>query len=212
MATPVMDAGILNFFSPLFVLLFIFALFYALFQWSKLFGDNKIIHAILALVIGLFGAIFSQSARDMIEYIIPWFTFLMIFGVMIIVIFKMFGVSDDSLTTAVKSPGVMWTILIIAIVVVLGALSSAFGQKQLGYTTDVQDGNGDSAGSGDGQTGTDTGIIDPGNPGTSDTASGNFEQNLGATFYNPKVLGMLFILLIAAVGVKMLTMPTSPPT
>jgi len=217
MATPVMDVGILNFFTPIFVLLFVFALFYALFQWSKLFGDNKVIHAMLALVIGLFGAIFSETARNMIEYIIPWFTFLLIFGVMIIMMFKMFGVSDSSLTAAVKNSGVMWTILIVAIVILLGALSSAFGQKSLGFTTDA-DVQGSEAGPGvaelegddigDSQ---DVGYLNPGNPGTRDTASGDFKQNLGARFYHPKILGTFFILLIAALGIRMLTSPTSPP-
>jgi hypothetical protein len=210
MATPALDTGLLTYFTPLFVFLFIFAVIYAIFQWSKLFGDNKVLHAIIAIVIALFGSLLSPSARAMIEYIIPWFTFLMIFGVMIIIIFKMFGVSDSSLTFAVKSSGVMWTILIIAIVIALGALSNAFGQSSLAITTPgaITTENASTAQS---TTGSEVGIINAGNPGTTNMASNDFKSNLGATFYNPKMLGMLFILLVAAMAVRMLTAPVSPP-
>jgi hypothetical protein len=227
MATPALDTGLLTYFTPLFVFLLIFAVFYAMFQWSKLFGDNKVLHSIIAIVIGLFGSLLSPTARTMIEYIIPWFTFLMIFGVMIIIIFKMFGVSDSSLTFAVKSSGVMWTIIIIAVVIALGALSNAFGQSSLTYTNPdansatnentnrvtgttenlVRSGSGDLINAGQNQ---EVGIINPGNPGTTNMASNDFNTNLGATFYNPKVLGALFILLLASVGVRMLTAPVTP--
>jgi hypothetical protein len=206
MATPVLDTGLLNFFSPLFLFILIFAVFYAIFQWSKLFGDNKVLHAIIAVVIGLFGSLLSPSARSMIEYIIPWFTFLMIFGVMIIIIFKMFGVSDSSLTFAVKSSGVMWTILIIAIVIALGALSNTFGQSSLAITTPGTENASSATAS---VQGSNVGIISPGNSGSANMASGDFKSNLGATFYNPKVLGALFILLVAAMGARMLTSPVS---
>ena len=51
----------------------------------------------------------------------------------------------------------------------------------------------------------DVGIINAGNPGTTGTGSGSFNQNLGATFYHPRVLGMLFILIISALSIGMLT-------
>ena len=44
-----------------------------------------------------------------------------------------------------------------------------------------------------------------GNPGTSSTGSGSFNTNLGATFYNPRVLGMLFILIVSALSIAMLS-------
>ncbi|MBN2457666.1 hypothetical protein JXB31_00875 [Candidatus Woesearchaeota archaeon] len=213
MATLVMDGGLLNFFSPVFIFLFIFALLYAIFQWAKIFGTNKVIHAMLAIVIALFGSFFSQSARGMIEYVIPWFTFLLIFGVIIIVMFKMFGVSDESLTFAVKTPAVMWTILIVAVVLLLGALSSAFGEKTLSFTqestTETSDGSSDANGELNADSDTEKGILNPGNPGSGGTATGDIKHNIGATFYHPRVLGMLFILLIAATALRMLTGPAS---
>jgi hypothetical protein len=212
MATPALDTGLLNFFSPLFLFILIFAIVYAMMQWSKLFGDNKVLHAIIAVMIGLFGSLLSPSARSMIEYIIPWFTFLIIFGVMIIIIFKMFGVSDSSLTFAVKSSGVMWTILIIAIVIALGALSNTFGQSSLAITTPGAGATENVSSADTGQSTTNSvGIISVGNPGTPNMASTDFKSNLGATFYNPKILGALFILLIAAMAARMLTAPVSPP-
>lgn len=214
MATPVMDVGLLNFFSPLFIFLLLFAVIYALFQWTKIFGDNKVIHSMIAVVLALFGSIFSPSARGLIEFIMPWFTFLVIIGVVVIVLFKMFGVSDDSLTSAVKSPGVMWTILILVIVLIIGALSHVFGQNQLAYTSDTQSagiGADQTGGLSDLQQGGETGLLNPGgHPGTKDTDTGDIQKNIGATFYHPRVLGMIFILIIAAMAIRMLSAPSTP--
>jgi hypothetical protein len=224
MATPTVDLGLLNSFSPIFVFILVFAVCFGIFQWSKLFGDNKVIHAMIAVVIGLFSSVFSTSARGMIEFMVPWFTILIIFGVLLIIIFKMFGVSDSSLTAAAKDKGVMWTILIIAVIIILGALSTVYGQKSLSYTTPGAETSTDTTTTstntesrattvsanteGVQQTTTqNVGVINPGNPGTSNTGSTNFNQNVGATFYNPRVLGMLFVLLIIALGVRMLTQP-----
>ena len=217
MATPVVDLGLLNSFSPIFVFLLVFAVCFGIFQWTKLFGDNRVIHAMIAVVIGLFSSVFSSSARGMIEFMVPWFTVLIIFGVLLIIMFKMFGISDSSLIAAAKDRAVMWTIIIVAVVIILGALSTVYGQKSLSYTTPgadtgtasttAQNSTESSVEGGTQQTTQSVGIISPGNPGSSNSASTNFNQNVGATFYNPRVLGMLFVILIVALGVRMLTQP-----
>ncbi|MFP4403119.1 MAG: hypothetical protein ACLFPJ_02100 [Candidatus Woesearchaeota archaeon] len=194
MATPTMNIELLQHFSPVFVFLFVFAMFFAFLQWSKLFGDVKSLHAMMALVIAFMATVFSTTVREIIIYIIPWFVFLMIFAVFIIMVIKMFGVTDSNLHTIIKEPGVYWSILIVCLVILLGGLSHVFGQESLEKYSGVE------------QNETST-YVKPGDSGSTDSGTTDFSTNVGATFYNPQVLGMLFLLLIAAIGTKMLSSP-----
>ena len=190
MATPVMDAELLQYFSPFFVFLFLFAVTYAILQWGKIFGETPSIHIIISLVIAFFGGIFSEPIRQLVEYIIPWFVFLIVLFMLVLMLFKMFGVSDDSITTAAKSPGVYWTLLVVVLVIVLGGLSNVFGEDTLELTSG---------------TNTTAGSSDEASEGSKSTDTGDIGENIGATFFHPKVLGMILILLITAVGARMLT-------
>ncbi len=204
MATPVIDTSALSYFSPIFLFFLVFAIFFAFLSWSKMFGDGKkvVLHAFISVMIAFFATLFDKKIAGLIEYIIPWFVFVMIFALMVIMILKMFGVSDDNLHEIIKRPGVYWTIIIIALVILLGGLSTIFGEENLAIT------EGSSSNSAEYQTDQgDVGIIAPGNPGTIKTDTGDVKQNIGATFYHPKILGMLLVLLITSIGVRMLTQP-----
>ena len=200
MATPTINLELLTYFSPILLWLLVFAIVYAAFQWAKILGDNKVLHAIIAILISLFVTVFSQGARDVIKFIIPWFTVLGIFMVFAIMLYKIFGATDDDVRSVIKGrPDVQWTLFIIVIIIMLGALSQAFGQRQLSYTTGSNLSEEDIS--------ENVGIFNVGNPGTSDTTSGDFNQNMGATFYHPKVLGTLFLFIMGALAVAFLSRP-----
>ncbi len=201
MATPTISISLLEHFSPILLFILVFALLYGIFQWAKILGENKALHSIIAFLVAIFVTVFSQGARDMIEFIIPWFTMLAILIVFSIMLYKIFGVSDSDMRKVIARPQMYWTLFIIIIIIVLGALSHAFGQTQLQITTNT---SGTST-----QGSSSTGIINAGNPGTSDTTSGSFNQNLGATFYNPKIIGTLFLLLVGALAVAFLSRPVT---
>lgn len=190
MATPVMDAELLQYFSPFFVFIFLFAISYAILQWGKMFGETPSIHIIISLVIAFFGGIYSESIRGLIEYVIPWFVFLIVLFMLVLMLIKMLGVSDDSIQSAGKSPGVYWTILIVALVVLIGGLSDVFGEDMLEFTQNRNV----SAGT-NGEVG--------------ETDTGDIEENIGATIFHPTVLGMIFILLMTALGAKLLSAPAT---
>ncbi len=195
MATPTISIALLEYFAPVFLLIFVFTIIYALFQWAKILGDNKILHAIIAFIAALFVAIYSKGASAMVRFMIPWFTMLAIFMVLAIMLYKIFGATDDDIRSVIRNRSdIQWTLFIIIVIIILGALSQSYGQSQLAITNDNVTG----------QTG-NVGVINAGNPGTSGTGSGSFNNNLGATFYNPRVLGMLFILIISALSIGMLT-------
>jgi hypothetical protein len=190
MAVPTISLDLLEHFSPVILFLLVFALVYGILQWAKILGESRPLHSIIAFLSSFFIAVFSEPARTMIRFIIPWFMVLAIFIVLSIMLYKVFGATDSDVRSVIKNrPDVQWTLFIIIIIIVLGALSQAYGQSQLGITNS-----------------TDT-RIDVGNPDTKDTASGSFNQNLGATFYHPKVLGTIFLFLVGAVTVAFLSRP-----
>jgi hypothetical protein len=204
MATPTLSLNteLIGFFTPVFTFILIFAVLYALLQYAKMLGDNKVLHAAIAFTIAVFGAILSNQARSMIEYMVPWFTVMIIFTVLVIVMYKIFGATDDDVRTVIrKHSGIQWTVGIIAIIIALGALSNTFGQKAL--TGTEQPGTVDN-----GETGTNTGEDwRPGATTEGTTGTTDFNTNLNRAFYHPKVLGMLFLLLVAAFAIAQLTKP-----
>jgi hypothetical protein len=201
MAVPTISLELVEHFSPLILFILVFAIIYALFQSAKILGDNKILHSIIAIMTSLMITVFSPGAREVVKYIIPWFTVLAIIMVFAIMLWKMFGITDsDVKATIMKRTDIQWTLFIVVVILVLGALSQAYGQGQLELSdpsindsTTTQNSN--------------LGEINMGNPGTTDTSSGSFNQNLGATIYHPKILGAILLFIIAALAIATLTKP-----
>jgi hypothetical protein len=191
MATPSINLELLEHFAPILLMILVFAIVYGVFQWAKILGDNKILHGIIAFIISLFVSIFSESARTVIRILVPWLSVLAIALVFGIMLYKVFGATDDDVRSVIKNrTDIQWTLFIVILVVFLYALSQAFGQQQLDINTDPN-----------------TEVNIPGNPGTTETGSGSFNQNLGATLYHPKVVGTLFLLIIGAMTVAFLSKP-----
>jgi len=196
MATPTIDLGLISYFSPIILIILVFAIIYGLFQWAKILGDNKVLHAIIAFLAAIFVSVFSPSAAVMVEFMIPWFTVLSIFIVFAIMFYKIFGATDDDIRGVITSrKELIWTLFIIIVIIMLGALSKAFGQTQLeigsGFNT-----------SQDGIVGVDVQKPDSGEVGT-----GSFNQNLAATIYHPKVLGMAFLMVVGSLTIAFLSRP-----
>ncbi|MBS3137807.1 hypothetical protein J4232_05205 [Candidatus Woesearchaeota archaeon] len=199
MATPAIDISLLARFSPVFIFLLCLVLVYALLAHTKPVGDQKLIYALVALGISI-GVVLSPPIMRMIEFMAPWFTVLFIFMIFGIIAYKIFGATDADIHTVIKEyGGLQWTIAIIGILIALGALSAAFGQQSLEGT--------------DG-TATDTGdtITFEGDDGNyaAGTDSPNFKSNLERTFYHPKTLGILFVLVLSALTISLLTGKMTP--
>ena len=151
-------------------------------------SESVSINAIIAAVCS-FLVMFSQTAVQIINFMIPWFTVALIFFILLILIFQVFGAKDTDIFGALKNktsgPAIIWTIIGVGIVIMLAAFGSVAGQKltEAGF----QQGTSINATSGSGA-------------GTSD-----FTQNLYATLFNPKVLGLMLIFAVAIFAVLLLT-------
>lgn len=194
MATPVLDVGLLGFFRPILTFLLVLTVLYGLFQYTKFLGDNKIIHTFLAFLIAIFAAFLSSTSSGMIEYLVSNFTILFIFIILIMLAYMTLGASHSDFAGVLKKyPGVQWTVAIIVIIIALGALSNAFGQKALGKDQEPDQ--------------EQPSTVDPETGATGSTSTNDFNTNLKNTFYHPKVIGIIFVLLIASFAVRLLSNP-----
>lgn len=188
MATPTLNISFLQYFSPIFIFVLVFVMVYGILQFTKFLGENKVIHALIGFFIAAV-FLFSTEAITVVQTIAPWFTVLFIFIIFILMAYKLFGATDDQLKTLVsKSSAVQYTIIALSIIILLFGLGAGFGQKLLGYGTDISDVRDAASEAGQGS-----------------TATSSYQTNLIATLFNPKILGMILILTIAAFTIRAMT-------
>jgi hypothetical protein len=177
--------------SPVFVAVFVFAVVFALLQTLKIPGEDKNLHAIIALMMALF-SVFLKPVRDMVLGISPWFVLLFIFIMFMLIAIKMLGVDDSTIGEAVKSDSgrfIIYIVVAIGVVILAFNLSLQFGQNIGPFL------GGDNA----------TGIPAAGVGGSTNT--GDFNQNLAATLFHPKVLGMVLVFAIGSFTIRFLAKP-----
>ncbi|MBT4805513.1 hypothetical protein HON71_05045 [Candidatus Woesearchaeota archaeon] len=180
----VLDLGLIQAFDVIFPVLLVFALVFAIFQKTKVVGDSVGINSIIAVSVA-FMVLISDTLTQIINFMVPWFAVVIIFFILLILIFQMFGATDADLATAVKDKSVYWAILGIALVILLAALGNVLGQS---FTEKAFEA---------GQNVTVTG--------SSGVASSSFEGSVTATLFHPKVLGMMIMFAIAVFAVALLS-------
>ncbi|HLD72017.1 MAG TPA: hypothetical protein VJA23_00380 [Candidatus Nanoarchaeia archaeon] len=177
------DVGLIQTFDVVFPVLLVFALVFALLQKTKAIGESVGVNAIIA-VAAAFMVLMSDTLVQMINFMVPWFVVAIIFFVLLILIFQIFGTKEADLTKAVKDKAVYWSIIGIAIVILLAAFGNVLGQSF-----------------------TEQAFQEEGNLTASDgsVASSSFEGSLNATLFHPKVLGLIIIFAIAIFAVAFLS-------
>ncbi len=182
MAT-ILDLGLVSGFSIVFSWILIFVIIFAVLQKNgfitKSLGLNGAIAAIAAFLVS-----FSKPAVAIINNIIPWLTIAIIFGILLLLLFHVFGLREEALPELIKDKAVYWAILGVVIVIILGAIGQVFGQSfteaafESGQVADSE---------------------------ANGASTGSFQANLYSILFNPKVLGVIVIFVIAVFAVFLLT-------
>jgi hypothetical protein len=190
MATP-LDIGLLKNFQIIFPFLFIFAIVYGILSYTKLFGENKNIYALIAAVLAIM-SLFSDIVTQTINTAAPWFILLVVFIVFLLLGFMILGAREADFKAVLANPEysfVNWWIVALVLIIVIGSLSHTIAERKGGYP--------------------------PYGPGANETAIEEAEEEVAGqesdfwkTVFHPKVLGMLVILLIAFFTVSKLTQKT----
>lgn len=182
MAT-ILDVGLVQYFQVIYPVLFVFALVFALLQKTKALGDKAVaVNLIIASMVS-FIIILSDSAVKLLNFMIPWFVVAFIFFVLLLLIYQIFGADEKLLKdTLMKDKSIVWVIIGIAIVIMIAGFANVFGQSLV-----------EQAGAG-GEIVTEGGV-----------ATGDFQQNIYATLFHPKVLGLIILFVIAIAAVALLS-------
>ena len=127
MAT-VLDINILSYFIPVFIFLFVFTIFFAILQKTKLLGSNAGVDALIAFSVAML-FMFVSDARQLITVITPWLVIMLVIIMSLMMIFMFLGVKAETISDAMSESGTVWTVLIILIIGLIIAFTQVFGSK-----------------------------------------------------------------------------------
>lgn len=184
----VLDIGLVNYFSAIYPVLLVFALVFALLQKTKVIGESMGINATIA-VVAAFMTLLSKTLVDIINFMVPWFVVVIIFFVLMILSFMTFGAKETDIASALKDKTLQWTIIGIGILILVAAFGKVMGQTLTEQSFQA------------GVPGNATATI---NAGTG-VATPSFEQNIYATLFHPKVLGLIILFGVAIFAVAFLS-------
>ncbi len=182
MAT-VLDLGLLEYFNVVFSFILVWTLVFALLQKTKVLGEKVGLNGLIAVAVAFLVSL-SDNVVEMIRFMIPWFAIAIIFFVLLILIFMVFGAGEKDIFEYIKRDrSVGWVIIGVVLVIVGASFSNVFGQELLsqaaeGGATEVTAGG---------------------------VATGSFEQNIYATLFHPKVLGMIILFVVAIFTIALLS-------
>lgn len=194
MASP-LDITLIRQFDFIFPFLLVFAFVYAGLSFMNAFKGNKALHAIVALVLA-FMTLFSPLAVRTITLMSPMFVIFMIFLFFGLMIFMTLGPKETDVVKVLsmkENQFAWWWILAIVLLIGFGAFFKALAESGgvPGYS-----------GGGTTTTTTTTG-------GTPSVGAGAQEEQFYATLFHPKVLGLIFVMLLGLFTINRLA---SAPT
>ena len=191
-----LDISGLSFFSSIFTFLLIFVAVYALLSWGKVLGSNNGIHSIMAAAVAVL-FMFSKDAIEFVNFVVPWFVIMFIVILLMLMAYSMFNPGSnvfDILVGSGRHTTVVYWIITISVIIILLGLGNTYGQKAGPYL----DKNGEAITVSD--YGNDTNVISgvaENFRGEGLVSTGDWRTNIGATLFHPRILGIIFILLLA---------------
>ncbi|RLE39354.1 hypothetical protein DRJ17_01375 [Candidatus Woesearchaeota archaeon] len=183
-----LDLSLAQHFAVIFALLFIFVVVYAILQYTKFLEADKNVHALIAFIVA-FLFILSPQAINAVTNFAPWFTMFFVFATFFIAAYTLFGIKTEDIAKVIKHPTAAWTLGILAFVVGAAAIGAAFGQTFLEF--------GAKAGI--------PGVTEPGE--ITDlpiNTTAGYVANVQRTLFDPKVIGLFFVMAIAIATIKLL--------
>jgi len=193
MAT-VLDTGVLNYFLPVFVFLFVFTAVFALLEKTKILGASKTLNVAAALSIAVM-TLFTGSFVSLISIIVPWFIFLAVILFLVFMIFGFFSGESDF----TKTIGSTWKIFgqtpifVIMLIIILVGISIVFDTTLSPYSVSSPEAVAVAA------TTSGSNITEL----TTTGATNSREQTI-KTLTHPRMLAALIMLIIAAASMRYL--------
>lgn len=190
MAT-VLDINLLQYFIPVFIFLFVFILFFAILQKTKVLGGNSGMDALVSFSVAML-FMFVSEARQLITVITPWLVILLVIFMSFMLIFMFMGVKAETIADTFSESGNVWTIVIILIIGLIIAFTQVFGSKIASITQ--------------GPYPVETGAEQTTTAATTTTpGSQHFLVTVGSIVFSPKILGMFLLMIIASQAIRLIS-------
>ncbi|MBU1204024.1 MAG: hypothetical protein KKG60_03080 [Nanoarchaeota archaeon] len=126
-----LDVGLLQFFSPVFLFIFVFAIAYAVLDKFDVFKTGWV-KTVISLCMGVL-FLFSKDAILFVNFITPWFIVFVVIVMFFIALFLFMGVKKDVMVATVQNQNVYWPVLIILFVLLTISIVHVFGEKSSPY-------------------------------------------------------------------------------
>ncbi|MSR86339.1 hypothetical protein EXS74_03005 [Candidatus Woesearchaeota archaeon] len=185
MAT-VLDVGILEYFVPIFVFMFVMIIMWALLEKVQFFPKSPAANLLIAFLLGVL-FILIPELTTVISLVTPWFVILIVFLLLLILTFIFMGVDPKFIGSVFGGDKPNLVVVWAIIVLFLGIFGYAFTQVYGEQIHDITAGS------------------------SSEEGSDQLVQSVGEILFTPKVMGMFFLLLIAVFVVRFISGPAGPP-
>ncbi len=185
-----LDIGLAQHFNVIFPVLLVFVIIFALLEKSKIFGDNKGLHSLIALCIAMM-MLFVPGVIQVIGIMAPWFVLIFLLVIFFFLLLLAFGTKMDAITKVASSWGTPhWFLLVIGLVIFIGALGTVYGGSMLPYSNEAR--------------GDTTNFTATGDAPDLTTDTGDFNSNVGRVIFHPKTIGMVFLLMVGSLAIRLL--------
>ena len=108
-----LDVTGLQHFTSIFVFLFVWLVIYAVLLMTKVLGENKFVHALVGLLLGIF-VLLSPVATSIVADVAPFLAMVFLFVILVSVASKMLG-GDFEAFSSIKGVFLVFIVLIVII-------------------------------------------------------------------------------------------------
>lgn len=121
-----LDSGLGDFLIPVFLMILVYSIVYAVLSKSKYLSDSVNINAFVAAALTALFAV-MPGAMELITVIAPWFVVMVIVAFSILLVFMFGGLKADAIDSLFKNSSVYWTVIIFSIIILVGGLTVVYG-------------------------------------------------------------------------------------
>ena len=185
MATPIGFTYLLDKFSVVFIMIFLFAILFGLLEVISIFGkERKNLHAAIAAAITLI-SILTPALLTFIKTMLPWISLMIVFFFFLHAIPMFMGLKQDEVLVfmgGAKKLGAIGWVLGAMIFLVVYTLGGLYGEQ---HRQEIFEGNETVA--------------------NINETGATFQAQVFKIIYNPKIVGLFVVLLIAMLAITYLT-------
>ena len=178
-----LDIGGMEILKIILPVLLVYALVYGVLSYTKIFEKEAVNH-LIAIFIALI-LLLVPSILEVVKYFVPWIAVLLVILLLAIILIRFMGASEKDISDVIKKSSVVYIIITVFVILLIAAIGKVyFAEGEF-----LEEG------------GSAVEAISEGKAGTEETG----ERGFWNTFFSPKILGLLLVMLIAVFAILCLS-------